>query len=145
MDVQSVEEWSAADVDGKEMGGEMAYAASGGGEWECGGEGKDEGKGKRSLLHSHHRPEMDCSVLPKRPHIPSAQAFPSKTGSSSLSSSHGNTEKGRSEGHLELWRSHFTSSICSTKTNAYTQTSFFSHSPTNQLHPHSCYTQGFQR
>jgi len=106
-DVESVEEWSAAVFGGKAVGGEMAYAASGGCEWNCGGEGREKGKGKRTLLHSHHRAQMDCSVLPKPPHFPSAQAFPSKTGSTSLSSSHrhatSNTEKGQSLFHSFLF------------------------------------------
>ena len=81
MDVQSVEEWSAALVGGKAMGGEMAYAASRGCERHRGGEGKEKGNGKRTLLHSHHRAQMDCSLLPKPPRIPSTQPFPSETSS----------------------------------------------------------------
>lgn len=104
MDVQSVEEWSAALVGGKAAGGEMAYAASRGGDCHRGGEWKEKGKGKPTLLHFHHRAEMDCSLLPKPPHIPSAQAFPSETSSTSLSPSHGhataNTQKGKHPSHL---------------------------------------------
>jgi len=61
----------------REMGGEMAYAASRGCERHRGGEGKEKGNGKRPLLHSHHRAQMDCSLLPKPPRIPSRRPRPS--------------------------------------------------------------------
>lgn len=78
-DVESVEEWAASVLGGgdKAVGGQMAYSASRQCEFEC------ECGAESTLVHSDHRTQMGCSVLPPPSQSSGAQAFPSKTGSNS--------------------------------------------------------------